>query len=388
MYERPPGYRVVSALPGAARVEASGRTLEAATQRLRELAAEGIPAALLPDAAACAAHPAELARGTCRDCGGPCCAACAAAAGGASRCARCASSRARARQARQLRDSVALLGFALFLYGVSRHLRAEAAALEPPVRVLIAQFVPPRLADDPRVRALNTPDGGAGRALTDIAPFYARERTRWTGAGGAPLVVTLPAPVATDIDPPPVPGRGARWAEAVRAWTSARYFHRLADRHGLAPDAYGARIYVVWTDAPGDVTSDSRGSRTGRLAIVHLTTADPNPGYAVIAVAHELAHVLGAGDTYAEADYLARWPEGYAEPFASPPWPQPFAELMAVDRPTGPHTEQEVSGLGDVRVGAATAAGMGWLDPAVAADYYEAPAARRGVRGNMAPGTP
>lgn len=365
-----PSYRVVSALPGDPRSLAEGVDWAEAGRIVTRLAAEGVPTGVLPDAAACPVHPAEIARGACARCGAPRCAQCAADAGDRL-CLRCANRHRHARRRTRVRNGLALLGFAVFLYAVAQHLRAEAAALEPPVRVLIAQFVPHRLKANRRVLALNTPDGGAGRALADIGPFYTREHARLTGTAGAVLDLTLPPPTAAEIDPPPVPDRAAsRWRDGLWAWSYARYFHALAARSGLGPDQYGARIYAVWTDAPGDVTADSRGSRQGRIAVVYLSTRDPNPGYAVIAVAHELAHVLGARDTYDERNSLARWPEGYAAPFAVPPWPQPFAELMAVDRPTGPHDEQEVSGLADVRVGAATAAGMGWIDRAVADRYY------------------
>ncbi len=345
---------------------------EDARALLDKLHAVGALGALLPDAAVCAVHPTEVAAITCTSCGAWTCAECRAGAGGASLCPACARKSDKGRRSRRLRILFSLFLFSVFLFQVASYLRSEAAALVPPVRVAIVQFAPERLLGSGRLRALNQPDDGGGRSLYDIAAFFEQEHARYTGSGGPILDVTIRGPFAQEVQPPSLGERDAPWWRfALVAWQYPRYFHDLARGFNIEPDNFGARIYVVWTDNAGDVAGDSRGSQKGRVGISWLSVDEPNLGYSVVSVAHELAHILGAIDNYAEGSYLAHWPEGYVEPFAEPLWPQAWAELMAVDRPTGPEDEREVQSLFETRIGYDTAARIGWIAPEQAELYYQ-----------------
>lgn len=343
-----------------------------ASALVERLQAVGVSAAVLPESESCAVHPTQLANGHCSACSAWICYQCRTDAGGQSLCASCANGQRTARRVRRLRTLFSVFLFAVFLFQVASYLRREAAALEPPVRVAIVQFAPARLLRAPSLRALNEEDSGAGRSLYDIGRFFDAEHERYTGQQGAFLDVTVRGPWAEDVNPPALGERDAPWWKlALTSWQYPRYFFALGEAHGVDPDDFGARLYVVWTDKAGDVSGDSRGSKRGRVGISWLSVDEPNLAYSVVTVAHELAHVLGAADTYEEGSYLSRWPEGYVEPFAEPRWPQPWAELMAVDRPTGPTTEAEVPSLFDERIGYDTAARIGWIAPEQAELYYQ-----------------
>lgn len=338
-------------------------------ERLRGM---GAAAAVYSEDGVCSVHPTELAGSRCTTCETWICGQCRADARGAALCAACARKSGEARRLRRLRSLFSVFLFTVFLYQVASYLKSEAAALEPPVRVVIVQFAPARLIGDPRLRALNQPDGGAGRSLYDLASFYQQEYTRYTGSSQPFLDVTLRGPWAVDVDPPALGERDAPWWQLlVTSWQYPRYFHALARQQGVDPDAFGARMYVVWTDSPNDITGDSRGSQKGRIGITWLSVDEPNLAYSVVGVAHELGHILGAVDNYDESNYLAHWPEGYVEPFATPLWPQSWAELMAVDRPSGPTLEEEVQSLFEERIGYDTAASIGWIAKEQAELYYE-----------------
>jgi hypothetical protein len=157
------------------------------------------------------------------------------------------------------------------------------------------------------------------------------------------------------------------------SWQWPRYFHDIAGDFGVDTDQYGIRAYVIYGGG-GDVAAHSRGSKTGRIAVSWVGEDEQNPGYAVLTVAHEMGHALGAFDRYDGGTYQARYPEGYIEPYANPLYPQRFAELMAVDVPLSLGTEREVRSLNEVRIGHRTAEEIGWIHREQADLFYSPPA--------------
>lgn len=335
-----------------------------------ELRGKGIAATAVHVSALCPAHPVALLHGACHRCGAAICPECALEAG-APECGACARTRARRERNRRLRVLFSIFLFAVFLFEVAEWRQGEEAQLRPPVRVGIIQLVPPELADHPRIAALQGPDAALGRALTDIEAYFDLEFRRYTNQPDNYVDVSLYGPFAHRVSPPSLTEPELPpWTLAWRAWQHPRYFHGLARAHGVEPEDLGARVYVVYTGVEGDVASDSRGSRTGRIGVAYISVDEPNLAYSVVTVAHELAHVLGAIDLYDPDTWLATWPEGYVEPFAEPVWPQRWAELMAVDLPLTPTHEAEVRSLFHTRIGYETAARLGWIGRAQADDYY------------------
>ena len=157
------------------------------------------------------------------------------------------------------------------------------------------------------------------------------------------------------------------WQSLKYAW----YYEDLAEQHGVDADEYGAVIITVYQSSDGDLAAHSRGSERRRLAIAHIDVEDPNPAYAVLTVAHELAHTLGAVDNYDLHSQRSVYPEGFVQPFAEPLYPQRYAELMAVDKPLGPHHDVEIRSMDEVRIGHYTAAQLGWIEAHRARYFYE-----------------
>ena len=77
-----------------------------------------------------------------------------------------------------------------------------------------------------------------------------------------------------------------------------------------------------------------------------------------VLLAHEVCHTLGATDKYREK--LCVFPEGFAEPEASPLYPQDHAEIMALGIPLAPGREARVESLSDCVIGKMTAEEIGW----------------------------
>ena len=373
----PPSAGLPLQLPLVTRVTSSALTAQQTAERLRENGAVvmivGEPSE--GPSAFCEAHPGRIAARRCMRCGAPVCLSCRAAAGDEDVCPACwAKVRTPRRRVKQ-RQLFVLFLFVVFLYELWRWWAADQAATSPhgPVRVGLYQFVPPERAQAPIVRHLNdrSPAEPWGRLdrIVDVAPWFDAERARYGGPQGylhlethGPWPGTPTLPPSLQAEDPPLLGA---WRALRTTWALAE----AARARGVDPDEVAVRLYVIYSDSEDDLAAHSRGSPSGRLAVVYVDLDEANPGYAALTIAHELAHTLGALDLYDDQS-LAQFPEGFIEPWSDPLYPQRWAELMAVDRPVGPGVELEPRGLDEVRVGHRTAADMRWISREDARRFY------------------
>lgn len=322
----------------------------------------------------CLDHPAEMVSEVCQRCGQALCSRCVLHAGGKRLCSRhqyTSSVRYRWTRMRQL---FLILIFGVFLTEVVVHLRADQYAVAPNSTLVVGifQFVPPADLHHRMVRGLNARpiEGYEGPTLLDLQAWFDGEYYRYTGIKRPYLALDIQGPFAQAVISPDLAGPDDSSLSIIwRSLTYVRYWKQLARSRGLEFNDYAARIFVNYTGADGDVAAHSRGSEKGRLGIAWIDLEEFNPAYAVVTLAHELAHTLGASDRYDGGDYRAVFPEGYTEPFKEPLYPQRYAELMAVDIPLASDVEVEPRDLSQVRIGHATAAELGWLSPS-AADYF------------------
>ena len=385
-----PGQRKVGRddLPLVVRVTRDPSVADSTAERLR--AAGGVVVLVEePSEAAtsafCLQHPSRLAARACLTCGAPVCTDCRTKSHGEELCSACFDRGRSPRRRVRLRQLFAVFLFAVFLFEIARVFAVDRAATDPfgTVRVVVLQFAPPELLDSPILHQLNALPGPSvssastaskdrvGRSLHDIGPWFNEERSRYGGVDRAYLQVTIKGPWGRRAEPPALAlPDDPLWKIAAQSWRYARYFPGLALDHGVDLDDYAVHVFVLYTDRQGDVASESRGSREARLAVPYISLQEQNPGYAVVTVAHELAHTLGAVDLYDPDSALAEFPRGFIDPWQAPLYPQPYAELMSVDRPVAPASEVEASSLHQVRIGYATAAHMGWIGEEQADLYY------------------
>ena len=165
-----------------------------------------------------------------------------------------------------------------------------------------------------------------------------------------------------------------------------RYFDQLADGLGVDFDDFDVRAVAIFR--PGfrfeQIEALSLASPRRRFGVVQLHLSNMDPHYSALTLLHELAHTFGASDKYDPGTFYAMWPQGYADPYREPVFPQQCAELMAGDVPITLEGEREIQTIADVRVGMQSAHEMGWVSWWDTLRYYrsladEPPPAPEGV---------
>ncbi len=174
-----------------------------------------------------------------------------------------------------------------------------------------------------------------------------------------PVELYLAPPVAARPPAPPVGGSRfdiAAWSLHMRWWA---WRHDRFD--GPRPHI---RVFVLYhAAAPNRVLAHSVGLRAGMIVIANAFAGAEQEGGNNVVIAHELLHTFGATDKYNPADNLPRFPEGYADPRATPLHPQSRAEIMAGRIPRS-RNEAEIPGnLDDTVIGPETAREISWTKP-------------------------
>lgn len=159
---------------------------------------------------------------------------------------------------------------------------------------------------------------------------------------------------------PPSPPRQASTLEIMLWSLQLRYW---AWRH----DAYSGpkphvRMFVLYF-APVDNRrlAHSVGLQKGLIAVVNAFASARMIGSNNVVIAHELLHTFGATDKYDPATNLPLFPEGYAEPNASPLYPQDKAEIMAGRIALSEMRAETPVDLEQVVIGKTTAREINWL---------------------------
>lgn len=322
----------------------------------------------------CPDHPPELVRGGCRRCGRELCAGCMLDADGDRLCPVCSVETRAGVQRVHTRQLFVVFLFCAFLYQVFSMWRRDTDIRSgwEVAEVALLQFVPPGQVLNPMVRGLSGMGGGTweGPTYADVVTLFDRERQRFSGQLQGTVRLSVRGPWQESLSPPSLDdGPASTWRTGLAAIRYSWFWKRMAERHGVDARHIPLRMFVIFTDEPGDQAAFSRAALGGNLAVTYISLDDRNPVYPAITIAHELAHLLGASDKYGP-DGLARVPEGYVEPYAVPMYPQRFAELMAVDIPVARSLEREPDSLQQVRFGYRSAAEMGWISDDQADSFY------------------
>jgi hypothetical protein len=227
--------------------------------------------------------------------------------------------------------------------------RARTTDWDKPLRVGVFPIV----ADDSEIARRHVAALDAGD-FAAIETFLAREARLAGVALDRPAQVTLYPPVPQR--PPLRDPRAGALATGLWSLRLRGYAWRAA---GSTPAQI--RLFVLYHDpARSPVVPHSLGLQKGLVGVVHAFAAGDMTGANQVVIAHELLHTLGATDKYDPASGLPRWPDGYAQPQASPRHPQRRAEIMAGRRALSASEAETPDSLDDAVVGGATAREIRW----------------------------
>ncbi|MBM4244925.1 MAG: hypothetical protein FJ148_14105 [Deltaproteobacteria bacterium] len=249
---------------------------------------------------------------------------------------------------------VTLLLFALLVIGVgSWQTTRRIAAWDVPLHAVVHPIAGDDHAATARYLATLT-----SATFAPIERFVGEEAGRYDVRPpfGQPLRIRLGARVDERPPAPPIGGSVAEimwWSLPLRWWA-----WRVAGGDEPTPDV---TIFVVYHDPAGaDALEHSLGLEKGRIGVVNAFASEAMVGSNNVVVAHELLHTVGASDKYDPETRLPRFPDGYADPDASPRHPQRFAEIMAGGIPLSDGEARVPPSLNATLIGTATAREIGW----------------------------
>ena len=194
--------------------------------------------------------------------------------------------------------------------------------------------------------------------IDDFAPierFVNREASRY-GIDIDAIEVSYAGELA-DI-PPQVPVQGSAldniiWSLKFRFWT---WFRETETAVGDAD----INLFVNYFDtATRQSLQHSVGLRGGLIALINAFADNSYRGSNNVVITHELMHTFGASDKYGIGNQPLH-PDGFADPYQDPLYPQARAEIMGGRIPLSPSQSKIPNSLADVLVNVFTASEIHW----------------------------
>ncbi len=196
--------------------------------------------------------------------------------------------------------------------------------------------------------------------LATLDAQLSAEMKRYRPDAPKPFAFAFFGPVDVATAPPEPDGDGVIDL-AKHSWSMSRYMSTVDAAAAFDPSAFDVRIYVLVRPPTSALRQMVEGfsEQDGRIGTVSVELDVDSADFALLVVAHELFHTLGATDKY-DAQGHSLVPLGLAEPERSPLFPQSFVEIMARNRPVSASEERVPERLAELRVGPTTAREIGW----------------------------
>ena len=193
--------------------------------------------------------------------------------------------------------------------------------------------------------------------IDEVTRFVTAEARRYGVGVDEPIDVHLYPTLA--VAPPALDSGASVFTRIV--WSLRLRYYRYRMLAAVSPRPQIAMFLLYHDPALLSHLPHSAGLQRGLTAVVHVFASRSQEAQNRIVMAHELLHTFGATDKYDLATGLPKYPDGFAEPQLSPPYPQQLAEIMAVKTPRNATEAWMPDSLQDERVGPATAREIGWM---------------------------
>ena len=161
------------------------------------------------------------------------------------------------------------------------------------------------------------------------------------------------------LEPPPQPPvqgsvlENITWSLHFRFW--AWYWSKTSGNASA-----DINLFVNYFDLTATQTlQHSVGLQGGMIGLINAFAHDDYRGSNNVVIAHELMHTLGASDKYNNAGYPV-YPDGYADAYQDPLYPQQRAEIMGGRIPLSETRAVTPESLSQATVGVFTASELHW----------------------------
>jgi len=195
------------------------------------------------------------------------------------------------------------------------------------------------------------------RAFDPIEDFFRIQASRYDLSLAEPVEVFLAPAILSTPPAAPFGGNTLRiiwWSLELRAWAWWNDTYK-----GAKPDV---RLFVLYHDpVAGTRLPHSTGLQKGLIGLVNAVGDGEYEGSNNVVIAHELLHTLGAIDKYDPDGNRPIFPDGYAEPQATPRIPQRRAEIMAGRIPISETQSEMPASMRQVMMGSKTAREINWI---------------------------
>lgn len=204
-------------------------------------------------------------------------------------------------------------------------------------------------ATDDYIRTLQAADFGA------IEKFINTEARRY-GIDIDAIKVEYAGELLELPPQPPVQGsvlENIFWSLHFRGWA---WYWSMTTGNGDTD----INLFVNYFDlATTQALQHSVGLRGGLIGLINAFADKRYRGSNNVVIAHEIMHTLGASDKYDSRNEPIR-PDGYADAYQDPLYPQKRAEIMGGRIPLSPAHSKMPESLSDVAVGVFTASELHW----------------------------
>lgn len=190
-----------------------------------------------------------------------------------------------------------------------------------------------------------------------LEQFFNREARKYQLGIAQPIIFHL-GPRIQDVPAAP-PAVGGSWLDILIWSLKFRWYswHHQPEV-GVPVDI---SLYLLYHDASQNKRlQHSTALQKGRIGRVNLFAAASQHDMNTVVIAHELLHTLSATDKYDLATNKPLFPQGYAEPYMEPRYPQSHAEIMAGRIPLQEHRSRMAKHLNEAVIGRPTAREIGW----------------------------